>query len=143
MQLWQTHTILSHTVTPTLHSLYIQSYTALLCPLSSWPDMCCPWRDAFHPPNSALQNTQLPSALSAQDRKCKCPQPSRGNGSIQFPSPFCLDTCVHVCVRVAKTLLYKTDQKPEDQMLSLAASGRGMIRFPISCDDVQMELPLL
>lgn len=41
----------------------------------------------------------------------------------------------HICTKL-------NDQKPEDQMLSFTASGRGAIQFPISCDYLQMELPL-
>lgn len=124
-----------------LHSLYIHSYAALLCPLSSWLSMCCPWRDVLHPPNSMIQT---PSYL----QPCQ-----HGTGSVNAHSPpgetgassslrlSVWTVCVCVCV-LQTHICRKTDQKPEDQMLSLPASGRGMIQFPISCDYVQMELAL-
>lgn len=133
--------ILSHTITPTLHSLDIHSFAVLLCPLSSWLSMCCPWRDVLHPPNSTLQTPSYLQPCQHRTGSVNAHSPPGETGaSSSLRHSVCTNVCVCVCA--VNTLLYKTDQKPEDQMLSLTASGRGMIQFPISCDYVQMELPL-
>lgn len=98
--------------------------------------MCCRERPASSTQLHPL-NTQLPSALSARDRTCKCPQPSRGNGSIQFPSSFCLDACV--CV-VAHSHLYKTDQSQRIRCYHLPLQEEEWYnsQYPV----IKMELPL-
>lgn len=80
--------------------LYTHSYIALLCPLSSWPSMCCPRRDVLHPPNSTLGT---PSYL----QPCQ-----RGTGSVNAHSPpgetgassstrLSLPGCVRLCLCVS------------------------------------------